>query len=453
MANKQNIQSLISASKEKIAADSGLKELLSKSTVDFFLRSFGRVSGYLFVYLIIKWFGPSNFGKWSLALTIFLIIQSVTNLGLKTAMVKFIAHFKKKQQPELIVQVYSKAIIILVFSSTIGTVFLFFGSALLAPIFEKVFLVRILEVLALGILPMNMMALNSGILRGQKKIAHHSFVENIGITLIAILFLITTYAFYEDFIIVSLVYVTSISFLCFWSFILVFKGIKPVFTFSKGYPVKDILELSIPMFFTTTTNMIKNWSDIIILGLFCSNLQVGAYSLAIRLSKIISMPLKSVNTIAGSQISELHAAENKIKLKKSAIRATKLIFLTSFPLIIGLVFFNNYIISFFNNKYLFITSSLIVLAFGQFFNAISGSVGQILNMTDNQKVLMYISISTSVLNIALNFWLIPHYNVLGAAIATTFTLVLANILALFFIYKRLHFFPVYIPFINSFNNK
>ncbi|MAR66129.1 MAG: hypothetical protein CL833_02645 [Crocinitomicaceae bacterium] len=57
-----------------------------------------------------------------------------------------------------------------------------------------------------------------------------------------------------------------------------------------------------------------------------------------------------------------------------------------------------------------------------------GPVGNALNMANSERIVFRTSALTLVLNLVLNFILIPSYGLIGAASATVFTLALWNIL-------------------------
>ena len=73
---------------------------------------------------------------------------------------------------------------------------------------------------------------------------------------------------------------------------------------------------------------------------------------------------------------------------------------------------------------------------GQLVNVLCGSVGYILNMTENQNIFRNITIFAVVINIFLNLILIPMYGIIGAAIASAISLILWNIISSFYIYRK-----------------
>ena len=91
--------------------------------------------------------------------------------------------------------------------------------------------------------------------------------------------------------------------------------------------------------------------------------------------------------------------------------------------------------------------ALILLSVGQIVSAFSGSTMIILNMTGREKIGRNILTITVILNIIINYILIPRYGIVGAAIATMSSTILWNLISVIYIYKSFGFFTF--PFIRN----
>ena len=70
-------------------------------------------------------------------------------------------------------------------------------------------------------------------------------------------------------------------------------------------------------------------------------------------------------------------------------------------------------------------------------NVFFGSVIYILDMTGKQNVSRNILLFTAVVNIVLNWYLIPIYGIKGAAIATAISILFWNIIGIIYVKKIL----------------
>jgi O-antigen/teichoic acid export membrane protein len=70
-------------------------------------------------------------------------------------------------------------------------------------------------------------------------------------------------------------------------------------------------------------------------------------------------------------------------------------------------------------------------------------------MTGKQKIFGKITFFTAILNLILNYILIPKYGLTGASIATGISILLTNLFSLVVIYNQYQFLAIYIPFFNN----
>lgn len=192
--------------------------------------------------------------------------------------------------------------------------------------------------------------------------------------------------------------------------------------------------------------LVMSWTDVLLLGYYLDETQVAIYSIAFKISTVVTIALYAINAIASPQFSELHASNQTTQLKALAMKIAKLNLFLTLPIIFGIIVFSPYILAFFGEDYLAGQSVLLILCVGQFFSAICGSVLTLLNMAGKEKVVRNIVGATALLNIGLNAILINLYGIEGAAIATFVSLVVWNILGLMAVKKYFGF--VLLPFAN-----
>ena len=151
---------------------------------------------------------------------------------------------------------------------------------------------------------------------------------------------------------------------------------------------------------------------------------------------MISFTLGAVNSISAPKISQAYNNNQILKFKNIVIQATKTIFYSSLPAISMIFIFPEFLLSFFGKEFLLAKSALLILAFSQVINAMSGSVGIILNMTGKEKIFRNILVVALLINISFNLVLIPRYGIEGAAIASASSLVFWNLYSVFYVYRK-----------------
>lgn len=135
--------------------------------------------------------------------------------------------------------------------------------------------------------------------------------------------------------------------------------------------------------------------------------------------------------------------EGKIaELKKVVIFSNRLLAIVSFPMLIIIIIFGKQILNLFGDGFEDGYSALIVIAIGQFFASISGTVIFLLQMTGSEKIIRTNIIIATFSSIFLGLVLVPFYGLIGAAISTSFGLIFVNILACIKTYKILGINPL-----------
>ena len=153
---------------------------------------------------------------------------------------------------------------------------------------------------------------------------------------------------------------------------------------------------------------------------------------------LVSFVLISINMVLAPIISGLYTQGKLHQLQRLiTISARGILFLT-LPLVLFLLIGGHWILSFlFGAEFGLGANALRILCAGQLINAVTGSVGIILNMTGHEKYAVRGVAVAAGANIALNLLLIPRNLVLkGAAAATATSLVIWDVLLCWWVYKH-----------------
>lgn len=212
---------------------------------------------------------------------------------------------------------------------------------------------------------------------------------------------------------------------------------------------KTILNISLPMLVTDTMVFIIGETGIIILGMFRSASEVGYYCIAVKLASLATVILQAVNAMIGPKFSELFHSNKIEDLFHVAKKSSKLIFILTAPIVVGLLVLGKQIlIVAFGKEYAIVYPALVILLFGQFVNSISGATGLFMNMTGNQNVLKNIMIMSAGINIIINLALSPYYGIIGASLASMSSIIFWNITTLIYLNKKFKIFIGYLPNFN-----
>jgi O-antigen/teichoic acid export membrane protein len=207
---------------------------------------------------------------------------------------------------------------------------------------------------------------------------------------------------------------------------------KPVF-----YP-KEWFSIAFPLLLLSGISILLNQTDKVMLGFLSGAEGVGVYSIAHRITTLISFGLLAVNAIAGPMISRLFATNERQELQRILGLSAAGALAIAIPVTILILAAGRHILLLFGQSFSSAYDALWILSAGQFVNVLAGSVMLVMTMTGHQKPAFYLMGGCAILNIIFNFFLMPHYGVNGAAAATSISMALWNVLTLIYVWRNLH---------------
>lgn len=443
--------------KGKVLKDKHLLELLKGSSIILVLRVFGSLVGFLLMFLITRGYGTSGAAVWGEYLLVILVLQIfviVGRFGADTALLRFVATFNSKGLKKNIRLVYRKALRMIIPIGVLLSAIMYFSAPLLSQKMEGV-QVQNLQWMALFVLPFSWFFINAQCLRGVKNMKAYSFLFNAAVSTFSLLLLASLFVFDKeslladtDWPLYAFGFGVSVSFVLslFWWF----KAAK-----GEGYQEeltvssKQFLSTSTPMLLAQSITFVIGWTDQLMLGALIDAQTVGIYGAAFKYSTIAVIFLMAINGIAAPKFAEFHADNNLKGLQKTVKQSTKMIFWTTLPIVLIFCFFPKFFLGLTGAQFEAASLTLILLMLARFYSAVSGSVGNILQMTGHQKVVQNIMLFAAAINVILNLLLIPIYQMEGAAVASLVSVVFWNTAMVISVKKKFGFYSIYFPGIKT----
>jgi O-antigen/teichoic acid export membrane protein len=305
--------------------------------------------------------------------------------------------------------------------SIVSMLFLMISSSLINQnIFKSFDASDYLIVLAVLVIPFTYFSVIPEIFRGFQDIKIYSFYRNLAQNLLVLLIL----AFFINFLNITLDPVWVLYVVLFVVTIVMayhlynFLKEKNISLFSKGNYKENILINSYPMLFTSSMMFLMGNVDSLMISYYLDEHQVGIYSAIIKLSLAITFILASVNNYILPKISKAYSSGEIDKLVKLYQNSIKLIVFSTFPVIITMLLYPSFFLGLFGEEFKSYTNVFYVVLLMSFIFVLIGPVINILNMINQQLYVKNIIFIALILNISLNFVLIPFLGILGAAVAT-----------------------------------
>ena len=413
-----------------------IQDILNKSSKVFSLRIVSIISGFYLMHLITNIYGSEGMGVFALSQTILMIMVLLSVFGTDTASLKYSSEYFSNKDYNKLNSFYSSIIKLVLILSIFISFFVFFIRGELSVFLNKPFLNQSLVFISLSILPMSFININSESLRG---IGEYSLFTALRYVLLPIFTILLIYIIGDNNDLFSPIkaYAISINIICLISFIYWFKKIDFFkYYFKINSNLKDLITYSFPVLISNSMLLLIQWIDIIILGYFETSSAIGIYSVIMKISLFSSVILFSINSIVASEFSKLFSQNKMDDLRLLIKKSSKIIFFITIPILILIIVFAESILGFFGTDFMVSKKTLYILMIGQFINILCGSVGYILLMTDKQNIFKNIMIFATFFNIVMNIILIPLYSINGAAIASSISLILWNVISFGYIYRK-----------------
>jgi O-antigen/teichoic acid export membrane protein len=192
---------------------------------------------------------------------------------------------------------------------------------------------------------------------------------------------------------------------------------------------RKIVKYSWPLFFSGLMGFVLSWTDTVMIGFFTgSGSKVGIYNAAFPLAQTLTIFMGATTTIAFPIMSGLYADKKLKELSNFYKSNTRWVLTFTTPAFLLMFLFPEEIIHLsFGSEYTSAAYALRILGGGFFLGSLVGPTGQLLKSTDNQKYIMYNSVASTTVNVAMNLVLIPMMGIAGAAYASIASSLIGNI--------------------------
>ena len=181
------------------------------------------------------------------------------------------------------------------------------------------------------------------------------------------------------------------------------------------------------------------WSAPIIIGVFLIAEQVAFFSVAQRIAMLTSFILMAVNLVVAPKFSAFHAKGDDVGIRKTALFSVRLLVLSALPIVLFMLVFPELLMSLFGDEFKQGAVILQILVLGQAVNVVTGSVGFLLMMSGHERDMRLVTLISG-FGVLISVPIFTKlFGAVGAASATAFFISLQNLLAVYFVKKRLGF--------------
>ncbi|MXO03197.1 oligosaccharide flippase family protein [Flavobacterium sp. HBTb2-11-1] len=418
---------------ERISKNSFIKQSLGTLA----LRIFGVLLLFGFTVFLTKSYSPKLVGQYDFVRSYLLAIGSICLLGFDQSILYFKGRLASQNELRQLKKVYVKMVGMLFLASLfILIVFILIDKKRINTYFLDDEVYSILLKSSVVLFFHGLSLLNTEVFRALDKLYVAELFRNIikYIPLIigsVVLFYWHLETYLVDVFLIGFVFLALIT-----SILIVIYFNKTETVTEEIFTSKEIFTKSYPIAISGLALFLLMCFDIMFLKKYKNDETVAFYSVGVKLMTIVSVIIVTINITVSSKISEFFASKNLAELKKVVRKSVRLIFGMTFPVVLLMCVFSEYILSFFGHQYIAAQVPFLIVIIGQGICSVFGSAPVYLNMTGRQHIFQIILIIAVAINFILNRFLIPMYGMTGAAVAFVSSSFFWNFVSTVFIYKK-----------------
>jgi O-antigen/teichoic acid export membrane protein len=202
-----------------------------------------------------------------------------------------------------------------------------------------------------------------------------------------------------------------------------------------------MLAYALPFMGVSLLSMMTHWLDIMMLGMFTDTATVGIYHPAARTAGLIRSVLLAFSGIAAPMIAELHSGSENKEIGRIYRMVTRWIVAVVIPAVLLFTLLPGPVLGVFGGRFAEGSTVLVLLTMASFLQVCFGLSSTVLAMTGYSRLSLLNALGAFILQVALNFVLIPGMGINGAALATLLVFFVLSAIRLYQIHHLLKINP------------
>lgn len=397
------------------------------------IRVLGAGMAFIFNLIIARQLGAEQAGYFFLSLAVAMLLSALARLGLDNTVLRFTGANANNGTTVKFVLNYALKFCLPV-AATIALLLYLAAPFIANTVFNKPLMAQSLQHIAPAIVGLSVVLLVAMSLQARQRLLESIPCQNIAHFLLcgAAILVFSTDTAHLAALYLSLSLSITASFF-YW------VSVKSLNSSSHTLNTSELWRSARPNWTIVLMSQAVQWSAPIIIGVFLVAEQVAYFSVAQRIALLTSFILMAVNLVVAPKFANFNAKNDMEGIRKTALFSVRLLVLSAMPIILFMLLLPEFLMGLFGEQYKQGALILQILVLGQAINVITGSVGFLLQMTGNERDMRLVTIFSGCGVLVSVPLFTSLYGVIGAATATAFFISLQNLIAVYFVKKRLGF--------------
>lgn len=411
----------------------GLNSYLARGlSGTFFISVVGKGMAFVTAIVLARLMGPANLGVYAMALAVAQLLRLPSAMGLPGLVVRYVSAYEAQERWDLLRGLLRRTSQITLILSTVVAII---GSAVVWALNNRLGPEKSAALwIALWMIPLlDGSGIRGAALQGLRRVVLAQIPDVLVrpvlfLVLVGIAWKFTGSALLTPMLTIGLYFVAvAVPFAL--GIVLLFRAVPAIVwksSFATDYTRwRGSL---LPFMLLHTSNLLVSQIDTLMLSAFSTDSSVGLYRVAWQGGEVISFALVIVNIVIQPMISRLYTQGDYARLQRMVTLTARLVAAITFPLALFLIILGPWLLPLiFGSAYQASYPPMAILIAGQLINVAAGSVGLLLFMTGHESDAARAIGLAAVINVVLDWVLIPYFGVEGAAVASTVSLMGWNV--------------------------
>lgn len=381
------------------------------------------LANVLVILVIARMLGVGAVGEYTLAFAVRAILLLVCGLGMRTAMTRFVAaHIATDDPGGLRGAVVLGVSVPLAVSSVMAAGWFLLADTLATRVFDEPDLASTMQVVALSLPFFVLVNVALAATQGFSSMRAYVWIGQVlepGLRFVlTVLFLLAgggTVAAASALLAASVV--SGIA-----ALVVLIRMISTLPAAPLNYPRRALTSFAATSWVASMATQGLLWADVVILGALVSTADVGVYQVAARVVMIGMFVITALNAAVSARIATAWVRGDVDDVNE---RYTGTILWSSrltWPMLAGLVAVPTAVLQLFGSDFGDASTVVLILCVGAAAEVLGAPSAVLLNQIGRNGLNLVINLSSLIVNVGLNFALIPIYGINGAAFAWAFTM-------------------------------
>jgi len=414
--------------------DSGASTLATQGSITFLGNILGKALGFLFVAVATRLVTPSEYGAFTLSLSILLFVQGFASLNIYRSVDYFVPQYLDDSDYGKAKQTLRNVFSLGIVSSFIGAGILFLAIDWLQTLFNEPLIGGILPYLVLLIPLQTVLRTLTASFNSLKDMKYRVVVRNLLNPLVRTLGAVALVATGAG--VLGLVggYLLGVTVAVACGFVFLLHEADWIKS-AASEPISNraLLSYSLPLVLAGVIYSLVGQLDYFVIGYFLESSDVGQYRVAYLLAGNLLIVLQAITPVFKPMIAENQSNNSLVESRYQL--TTRWTTMLTLPLVVTLIAAPDvYLTLLFTEEYSAASAAVVALSIGYLLNASFGPEGMVLEGLGHTRLTLFNTLMLVSTNAVLNVLLVPRLGILGAGVATGTALGIAGAMGVVEIY-------------------